>query len=101
MLKVDTIWTDVNGHLARREQPVMVVERPHANDEPKGWAGSSEKARVGEFYVPTSSVLEPASPSQVWVSTARFVLSSSSQQPLPSRLASRFTSSRVACDGGT
>jgi hypothetical protein len=48
-----------------------------------------------------SSVLEPASPSQVWVFTARFVLSSSSQQPLPSRLASRFTSSRVACDGGT
>ena len=57
MFPVETVWVDVNPFLLRQEQPVIVLERPKAHDMAKAWAGNSEIARMGEFFVPTSSLL--------------------------------------------
>lgn len=56
-MKIEVVWMDVTEHLRRGEQPVYLVERPKAHEEPKAWAGTSEIARVGEFW--TLQALKP------------------------------------------
>lgn len=45
-------WLDLTANLASGQMPVHLIERPPMHHEGKAWAGSTEIARDGEFYVP-------------------------------------------------
>jgi hypothetical protein len=45
-------WLDLTANLQQGIMPVHLIERPPIHDQGKAWAGSTEIARDGEFYVP-------------------------------------------------
>lgn len=56
---VDVRYLDVTPNLISGNLPMYVLERPRLHDEPKAWAGTTEVARVGRFWVPQLAVFEP------------------------------------------
>ncbi len=54
-------WVDVRPHLVNGIQPVHLFERPllHGSKPKGGLFSVAEVARVGEFWVPQTSVIEP------------------------------------------
>jgi hypothetical protein len=46
-VRIDVLWVDVAPFLARKEQPVVLLERPVLNA-----ASVARPARCGEFWVP-------------------------------------------------
>lgn len=54
----DVRYLDVTPNLLTGNMPVYLLERPKIHDEPKAWAGPSEVARRGRYYVPQLSVFE-------------------------------------------
>ena len=58
MFKFDDVkWIDILPYLLKKEQPVYILPRPKAHGHPKAWAGSSEVAHVGDFWVPQGPIL--------------------------------------------
>lgn len=60
MLQFVTKWFNVTPNLLAQQQPIVdvVVDREKNHDGPRAWAGGSQIARTGEFWVPTSGILE-------------------------------------------
>lgn len=56
MVAFDVRWIDVKPYLLTGEQPVIIIPRPKAHNEPKAWAGTSEVACLGEYWMPQGPV---------------------------------------------
>lgn len=60
MIQFVTKWLDVTPNLLTQQQPVfdVLVERERNHAGPRAWAGGSQIARPGEFWVPINGLLE-------------------------------------------
>src|SRR5215471_9726887 len=54
--KFSVCYLDVSENLATGMMPFFLLERPKTHDEPRPWAGQTEVARVGKFWVPLQSL---------------------------------------------
>jgi hypothetical protein len=52
----EIVWIDITPYLISGEQPIYMLQRPKAHSEPKAWAGSTQIACLGEFWVPQGPV---------------------------------------------
>lgn len=59
-------WIDVTPYLVASEQPVIILPRPKAHQQVKAWAGNTQVAHMGEFWVPQGPVVGGA---QEWACT--------------------------------
>ncbi len=58
MLNFDPVrWIDVTPYLLANEQPVFMLDRPKAHNNPKVWAGNTQVAHMGEFWVPYGPII--------------------------------------------
>ena len=59
-MNTNIIWLDVTENLREGNQPVFMHERPlvHGNKPKGGLFNTAEVARTGEFWVPTTPVLD-------------------------------------------
>lgn len=51
MIDLEVKWIDITPYLLTGEQPVYVMPRPKAHNQPKAWAGSSQVSCIGDFWV--------------------------------------------------
>lgn len=57
MIPFDVKWADLTQNHLSGVQPVYMLRRERAHQEQKAWAGKSEVASIGEFWVPQEAVL--------------------------------------------
>lgn len=71
-LTFDVTWVDVSRYLAVGQQPAFVIPRPETHGQSKPWAGPTDQARVGTFYVPKFHPFDQIPPDETrWVFTRR------------------------------
>jgi hypothetical protein len=60
MLAISVSWHDVSEGLRTNQQPVVIMERAMVTsaDRPAGWKETTQRARIGTYWVPVSSVHE-------------------------------------------
>lgn len=56
-INYDVHWIDVSPFLISGEQPIYLLPRLKLHNESKAWAGSTQIANTGEFWVPHGPIL--------------------------------------------
>lgn len=59
-------WIDVTQNLATGHQPVFFIKRTASSTEAKAWAGQTERAKLGEFWVPHADPRAEMDPKKLW-----------------------------------
>lgn len=60
MIEFDVKWFDLTPNILSGEQPAAFIDRPKNHQNQKAWAGKSQVAAVGEFWVPQGPTLDQA-----------------------------------------